>query len=756
MISFDILYKKKLENESIKLLGESQLRQMKLMICGKYKIYDFSHIFIYYRNKKITSNDNTKIKDIFKTKKAMIEVTDKEKNNINKDNDKQITNSKYTCICGASATYICDKCEEFLCNFCIKKINHIAHEKNIIKISDYSLNIKNYLKTLADELDNKILKNEAYKFLKYWEYDKNREIKTINNLYDFIKEQLEDIKQIEIDCIINLSEGNKYDELKIKLQNALNDYTSFNLNTEIEDIIEQKKVVEQNSQDILTFFNNIKIELLKYTRLIKELQLFNQEFQKNIQNNFNIIKKRYNENNNLNLNLSLSYNNFNTSMSNENINFDKDNAKKNKIIKNNSMKNLTKNLNNSALLISVKTKNNLNKKNKSSNKINNNLKDKTKTSVHFSPDTNTNNNKNKNVSIFQENNEEEKEFEKLSLSLLNTSSLNDNNNKKKKTNYDTVNSSSPMNNSKSRNKNLNLNTYSSNKNINNNILLKLKDKKKILIFNLKTQTFNVKVYYDKTNFRKELSSEADVIQLNLNNNLYMLSGKENNKFYLYNSNINSIIYINNTLYSHFYGVLLYCKKYNYIYLLGGNNQKNCEMFDLNRNLSEKKIKRNWKSLPSLNEERQEFGAMIYNDDYLYVFFGFSHIKGVNLNSIERMNIDTCQNFEIVYANEQIALSSIGCAFLNNDKNDDSENGILLLGGFDGEKYIEGTLVFSPEEMKIRECDIIIPNINKHFQFLFHKETNFIEVENNLQVVFDMKNNVHVLTNHSYELFTEVS
>ena len=147
--------------------------------------------------------------------------------------------------------------------------------------------------------------------------------------------------------------------------------------------------------------------------------------------------------------------------------------------------------------------------------------------------------------------------------------------------------------------------------------------------------------------------------------------------------------------------------------------------------------------------------MIYNDDYLYVFFGFSHIKGVNLNSIERMNIDTCSNFEIVYANEQIALSSIGCALLNNDKNENSENGILLLGGFDGEKYIESTLVFCPEEMKIRECDIIIPNINKHFQFLFHKETNFVEVENNLQVVFDMKNNVHVLTNHSYELFTEV-
>jgi len=31
--------------------------------------------------------------------------------------------------------------------------------------------------------------------------------------------------------ILNLSEGNKYNELKLKIQNALNDYSSFNLDT---------------------------------------------------------------------------------------------------------------------------------------------------------------------------------------------------------------------------------------------------------------------------------------------------------------------------------------------------------------------------------------------------------------------------------------------------------------------------------------------------------------------------------------------
>ena len=79
----------------------------------------------------------------------------------------------------------------------------------------------------------------------------------------------------------------------------------------------------------------------------------------------------------------------------------------------------------------------------------------------------------------------------------------------------------------------------------------------------------------------------------------------------------------------------------------------------------------------------------------------------------------------------------------------------MLGGFDREKYIETSLIFSPEQMKIRESDIIIPNISKHFQFLFRKETNYIQIDNGLQIVFDMKNNVHVLTYYNYELISEV-
>ena len=111
---------------------------------------------------------------------------------------------------------------------------------------------------------------------------------------------------------------------------------------------------------------------------------------------------------------------------------------------------------------------------------------------------------------------------------------------------------------------------------------------------------------------------------------------------------------------------------------------------------------------------------------------------------------------MVYINEQITLSSLGCAnFIDDTENDkEKSQGILLLGGFDGENYMDSSLLFNPKEMKIRDCDIVIPNMSKHSQFLFHKESAFIEFDNGGQYIFDSQNNVHLLTNDSYELFSE--
>ena len=63
-------------------------------------------------------------------------------------------------------------------------------------------------------------------------------------------------------------------------------------------------------------------------------------------------------------------------------------------------------------------------------------------------------------------------------------------------------------------------------NINNNstilhdkLLFKIKDERKIIIFSLNNQTFKEKNYIDNSSFKTNLTNEADITQLNLNNKL---------------------------------------------------------------------------------------------------------------------------------------------------------------------------------------------------------------------------------------------
>ena len=689
LITFDVKYKNKTDNESIRLIPDSELQQLKLMICGKYKIYDLNNLYIYYKGNLITDNDTTKIKDIFKMKKVKIEISE---NPIIKKKE----SFKYFCKCKSGATYICDKCDEFLCELCLGKKKHINHTNKLIKISEYYPYIKSTLKEFASELDKQILNDEAYQFFQYWNYDVENEVNNINNVYEYMKNQLEDMKQLEVDYIIALGEANKYELLKQKIETVINQYANIDTEADIDKIFEEKKMIMQNSKEILTWYNELKNQCLNYTKTIKDIQTFNQTLLKEIKDKFNITKKRYSQLpfvNNYLVNLSnFSQSGLFNNNNNYNININlADENNKNNFIDTNLIK---ENLNR------VKTpKNNL---------INNN----------FNTESSKKSQKKENV----EKNSNEKQYKNNSPKIVNL------------------------------NESLN-NSYMSSGTKKEKVLFKLKDDHKMIIFFTSKQSFKEKNFYDKGNFRKDFTTEADVIQLNLLGKLFMLSGKNFNKFYYYDLTTNSIYYLNNTLYNHYYGSMVYCPKYNTIYLLGGNDQVKCEMLYLTNNTNVKALQ--WKAIPSLNEERQEF-ASLYFDDYIYVFFGFSSKKGINLSSIERINVNTNSNFEVVYINEQITLSALGCAhFIDETENDkDKSNGILLLGGFDGENYMDSSLLFNPKEMKIRDCDIVIPNMSKHSQFLFHKESAFIEFDNGSQYVFDSQNNVHLLTSDSYELFSE--
>ena len=674
LISFDIVFKNKIENDSIKLLPECEFQQLKLMICGKYKIYDLKNIFIYYKGNLIIQNDSTKLKNIFKSKKIKLEISETPLIKI----DVSQTPEQYTCICEAQANYICDTCGEFLCESCTKKKKHISHNNKIIKITDYKNYLKSNINSIQEEFERKILNDEPYLFFQFWNYDVNSELSKIDNTFEFVKKELEDIKKILIDYVLAFSEINNYEKLKNQIDYAIRQYTNINLDNDVNMILEEKRKTLQLIQDTFDWYDQLKNQLFTYNKAIKDIQNFNQTLIKNTKDKYSLMLKKYEKiPSTPNIQNALSNGNFIENSYNNNKNDDYCNS----------------------LNIDYKVINGRNTENQLDlnklNKIKNNyFNDSFQSGIYDKKDLihNAVNN------IFNNN-----------MPIIN------------------------------------------NQKYNEKMLFKVKDSQIMIIFSLKNQTFKEINYIDKSNFSKEINEKENdaIIQLNLNNKLYLLSGKKNNKLYYYDYETNTLNYVGNTIYEHNYGAMVYCQRYNAIYILGGENQTKCEISYL-----KSKENLDLKVIPSLNEERQKFASMYFNQ-YIYVFFGYSIQKGKNLSSIERINININDKFEVVYVNEQITLCSLACTELLDETDNKTDENIILLGGFDGKNYLDSSLILNINEMKIRDWDIVIPNLQKHNQFLFHIESTFIDYNSDIKLIYDSKNNVHLLSKDSYELFSEV-
>ena len=77
---------------------------------------------------------------------------------------------------------------------------------------------------MAGELDEKIINDEAYKFLKYWNFDKEKEIKSVDSKYDYISYAL--AYGFSIDEVLEKSKKFKDEEI-IKLRKYLEEVNKY-------------------------------------------------------------------------------------------------------------------------------------------------------------------------------------------------------------------------------------------------------------------------------------------------------------------------------------------------------------------------------------------------------------------------------------------------------------------------------------------------------------------------------------------------
>jgi hypothetical protein len=246
-----------------------------------------NNIYIYYKGKSLNPEEYTKLKYIFKKRKVQIEIKES-----TTGSSEEI--SRYFCQCNNPAIYICDSCNEYICNFCYSLKKHITHSNKIIKLSNYNNYIKISLRDNENLINSQIIKDDGYLFLEYLEYDINNEIKTINNIYDFAKNQLEEIKQMQINFILEFNKCNKYNELSEKIDDVVSQYSNINMDdTDFDNLIEEKNDIIKKTKELLSYYDEIKMHLLYYTKNIKEIQNFNEGLIKEIKHNFSLTRKKF-------------------------------------------------------------------------------------------------------------------------------------------------------------------------------------------------------------------------------------------------------------------------------------------------------------------------------------------------------------------------------------------------------------------------------------------------------------------------------
>ena len=769
MLAFDIKYKNKIEPDAIKLSGESELKQLKTMISGKYKKYDPNSLFIYHKGKLLEQDDSLKLRKIFNRKKELLVL---------RDNPVNIQEKSYRffCSCKQGAIYICDACDEFLCNSCAKKVKHNGHLHKLIKLNDYNNFLKQVLIKNETAIDNRILKDDAYKFMEYWDYDIKNEIKTINNLFENAKKHLEDIKNIEIDYILSFNNSNKYKDLSDKVNDIVDLYADVDLDSdEYDNLMSQKKDIMSKTKVLAKSYDENKVNVVKYAKNLKNIQSFNKTFIKDLMENFNTIKTRYET--------KIGPETVRLTMDGseiEKITNKNDGESDNKRNKINNIKVMNTNYSNWDDNYSDHENNKKSSEKKEKNEENNDNEEEPKNEEENHEEENPEEENHEEENHEEENHEENNENpEEENQEEENHENPEENNDEKNQEEENNENQEEENNENKEEENNENDNN-AINDNAENNpepeqqpednkvlksrtttdgdltpknekkkhqYLMKLKDDK-IIIFAIHKQTFREKTFIDKGMFSSYNLEETDVLQLNVKRKLFLLGGQNYNNFFYYDYKTNTVNFASTTLYNHDHGAMVYCPKNNSIYLLGGSGVTFCEICNIENMQS-----LIWEELAELNEERREFSAM-YFKDYVYVFFGMSLVKQYFICSIERINVDKNDKFEIIYTNANISLSCAGCCIYRDLSSSEEKDYILLLGGYDVSKYLDKSLIYDVENQQVRECEIVIPNLDKHKQFIFRKEPSFIEYEPGFQYAFDTGNNVHLLSKDSYELFSE--
>ena len=294
--------------------------------------------------------------------------------------------------------------------------------------------------------------------------------------------------------------------------------------------------------------------------------------------------------------------------------------------------------------------------------------------------------------------------------------------------------------------------------------------------------FKTKIIEDKNNFYKnfyesvnKVSKANKSIYLMKNEDYYVVTGVNCNKFYQYKFRDNKLEQKSNLKYNHSNGVLI---SYNeQIICLGGMYSKKVEIFSENNII--------WTDLPEMQIERSFFSSCIIKNRFLFVFFGYNYPNQNYLDTIEYFDIlnyninitnQDCQKNNNIYwrylkynffnstpGNKRLSLIGSIAINYNNEK-------IIILGGKnclsnENKRYYQ--FILEENDMNTNEVNSyieIIPDKNSDIfgkNYFFSYDYRYIEDlnrNNNMKeptfAAFDNNYNVHLikLSTMNHEIF----
>ena len=286
-------------------------------------------------------------------------------------------------------------------------------------------------------------------------------------------------------------------------------------------------------------------------------------------------------------------------------------------------------------------------------------------------------------------------------------------------------------------------TKISNFSLNNNLIYsipKTVKNKCILCFDLLNKEFQLIKYADFNNFSLNYKSEneGNIFFIN-DSNFYIITGENCDMFYLFNPQkkaIEKLCSLNN---NHSKGSLI--NYHNTLICLSGEFNKKVEMYSPSKN--------EWKEIPEMLNERSNFSSCIFQDKYLFAFFGFNNPKKQYLNTIEYLDLlEEEKNWTyLIYENSQmLSLKIINFITINYN-----EEKIIFFGGYNTElkkpidKFIQLIISQDLNTNYIEEVDRQFKDIEKNKIYEFN--TNTTSYEDNLKRKYnsaiDKNNNVHI-------------